>query len=619
MTQPTVVVETSTADPGATPSWQAISSAFRYATINRGKQGPLDATRPGTAQVVLSNADRKFDPEHSGSALYPNWKPVRRLRITATHNAIAYPLFTGLIDTIRQEYRGPNESVAVVSCVDSMLGAVDLPSSALAVEIRADSPAYWWRLGDPDGSTSALDTISGTVRLAALGAVNFGRPSLGINDADGSVSFTAAAQGLQGILPAGTFPLATQGTVEFLYRYVSTSNINVNFVALGSTLTGVSSEFRGDNIVGFSLQNTAGTLFTVRSTGTPPINDGAVHHIMLTWVAGSNMVIYIDGVDRTGTTAVFTGTMANATNKWLASLNATDYPPYVGTGGVGDYDELALYNVALTAGDAAAHYNAAITAWRGDLSGARFTRILDTFGWPAGDRTIGTGKTTLSSATLGTTALDHLNTVAAAEGGLWYVAKDGKVVFRDRHAGFNLTTQATFGDAGTELRYVDVAYQDDAADIVNIVRRQRVGGLVQEVRDATSIAAYYPRTEEITGLNVGGTDPDGEMLDAANYRLSRSKDPRTRVDQLIINPQYDETNLFPQVLGRELGDQIRLLRRPQHVGAAIDQTLRIEGMAMTIGTKRWSATWSLSGFATAAFLQLDLVAGPGLDSLALAY
>ena len=93
--QPDVTLEVSLTAPADTPVWTDISDAFRAATLQRGKASELDSVRVGTMTVVLSNADRTFDPEHAGSSLAPDWKPVRRIRLTAAIETTEWGELTG--------------------------------------------------------------------------------------------------------------------------------------------------------------------------------------------------------------------------------------------------------------------------------------------------------------------------------------------------------------------------------------------------------------------------------------------------------------------------------------------------------------------------------------------
>lgn len=67
----------------STPVWTDVTSYTRELNIQRGKQEQLDRFEAATATVTLSNLDRRFEPEFSGSPYYPNVTPQRRVWIAS--------------------------------------------------------------------------------------------------------------------------------------------------------------------------------------------------------------------------------------------------------------------------------------------------------------------------------------------------------------------------------------------------------------------------------------------------------------------------------------------------------------------------------------------------------
>ena len=69
------------------------------------------------------------------------------------------------------------------------------------------------------------------------------------------------------------------------------------------------------------------------------------------------------------------------------------------------------------------------------FSGQRFYDVLVTnLGYDAADVDLDAGTVTcdVTADLIGTNPLDHLQTIALAEGGRFFAAKDGKFTFRDR-------------------------------------------------------------------------------------------------------------------------------------------------------------------------------------------
>jgi hypothetical protein len=209
----------------------------------------------------------------------------------------------------------------------------------------------------------------------------------------------------------------------------------------------------------------------------------------------------------------------------------------------------------------------------GEDSGARISRLLDKGGWYTGTgyRTIETGNSNVQATTFGDSILNLIQVTADSEIGEFYLDGSGVATYRNRHAlleeARSNTPQAVFGDvpgtvqpAGTELAYITVARGRDDTTIANDIQAQSVGGSAQEVTDAASIAQYrFARTYSYTSL-ILTSDP--ETLNWSQWILYVAKTPESRFDQLVIAPAMDPNNLWPQALGRQLGDRIQIVRRP---------------------------------------------------------
>lgn len=228
------------------------------------------------------------------------------------------------------------------------------------------------------------------------------------------------------------------------------------------------------------------------------------------------------------------------------------------------------------------------------LSGARVTAVLDNIGWPAADRSIDVGQTTLQAATLtDVVVLQHLQDVADTELGTFFVARAGKLNFADRHRGILLAADYpnhTWGDAGTEFPYKDIAIPEDEGRLWNDITVQRTGGVAQVVSDAASQGKYGVRTLQRTGLLM---TTDTDALDQAHFLLTRFSEPTIRADRIVIDGQSD-TNAWPHLLHHDIGDKVRLRRRPPGGGAVLEQDSFIEGISMAFTPRSGIVTWNLS-------------------------
>lgn len=622
---PTVTVEIAfaTAPFAASHTWTDVTAKVAGGSVNRGRSSELDKMRAGQATVVLANEDRRFDPTHAGGPHYPNVLPMRRLRIRAVYNSVTYNVFTGYIDRWEQTYDN-SVAHAVVTATDAfkVFAAKTLPGSVYAQEVTVDGPVAWWRLGEPSGAAGVTDVVAGRF-LTRVGAPE-SAASLVTRESDGAAKFPASTDGFQGWHDVLT---AAPMTVEVVYMKAEPTGFT-GFGQRNSRGEGWAIQIF-DGVPNFAVAYTVGgTPASTVVDASVNVNDGSPHHLAGVWEAGGNLRIYVDGVDRTIavlTTAPYLSQTQTGGNKMF--LNAGDLPSagaLIGT--ISTWDEAAVYNKALTAARVAAHADARATPWDGELSGTRVSRVLDSVGWPAADRLIDAGVSTLQAATFSGTALSYLQKVEESEVGLLFVTGAGQVRFRSRHGGFNLTSQATFGDGGgAELDYADIAFDWSESLIYNEIRVSRADGVVQVAEDTTSQASYGERTYTSDGLFHTS---DAESYDRAQFILGRYKDPVFRTTRMVVQPSGDNAAvLYPQVLGRELGDKMTVRRKPQNVGATIDQTVLVEGVRHEFADRWWRTEYFLSpssatstpGSGDADYLQLDDTDGPGLGFVRLAY
>lgn len=269
----------------------------------------------------------------------------------------------------------------------------------------------------------------------------------------------------------------------------------------------------------------------------------------------------------------------------------------------------------------------------GATAAARCADILARAHWyTSADRSaIGAASSALQGTTLGADALSLMQVATDSEIGQLYVSGSGAVTFRGRHAllsdARSNTVQAVFGDlpgtvqaAGTELAYATVTRASDDTTIANDVQATRAGGALQEVTDAASIAKYlFPRTYARSDLIL---QADSDALNWAQWVLYVSRGGEDRFESLQVDPQADPVNLWPQVLGREIGDRIQVWQRPAGVAAPVTKDCFIAGIAHAWDsvTSAWLTTWTLQDASKyGSFLTLDNVTLGQLDRNALAF
>jgi hypothetical protein len=592
-TWPTITVEVAfTTDPADTPVWEDISEWVRHFTTTRGRNAELDQFRPGKATIVLANDDRRFDPTYTAGPYWPDVVPMRRIRIRATWAGTTYDLFSGYVDGWQQNYSHPEVAECVVTATDafSVLANVELPTSPYAVTVLQDSPVHWWRLGEPNDETTVADFGSDPVPGTYHGTTK-GQPGAIALEPDTAVAFNGTSTDWV------EFPYQAriQGnvyTVELWLKIGPTTpatDTDYWFISLNrSSGSGEGEPFGRVNITTAGV----GTVRWGGLIGTTNINDGAWHHVVLA-TSPTNTTLWVDANLEDTEATVIPSTSADGV---YLGYKTSVFSAFTQGWWPGSIDEVAIYDTTLSAARIGFHNTAGRTPWRGDLTGARIGRLLDAVGWPTADRDVDTGRSTLQSSDLGGIALSALQKVEETEQGRLFVTAAGKVRFISRD---NLlkapytTVQATFGDDGAELEYADLVYVYDDQLIFNEVVVSRDDGTAQIAKDADSQTRYLRRTRVVDGLLH---QSDTVSLDLAHWVLIHYKDPMLRVERMVLEPSAgNQATHFPHVLGRELSERIRVLRRPQQVGSAVDQEVLIEGIEHRVTPDlRWQTTWSLS-------------------------
>lgn len=289
----------------------------------------------------------------------------------------------------------------------------------------------------------------------------------------------------------------------------------------------------------------------------------------------------------------------------VATWAGIDYPLYYGLADdwVTDYDGPFWSTCTLTATDAfksfAAEDRTAISAvGAGDNSGARIGRILDAYGWPAADRVISTGDTTLQATTMDGNLLAEMLLVQDSEQGSLYMDQQGRVVFQNRRliltATRSTTSQALFGDSPSgygvsgELPYADLQTTTPDQSMVNSVDASAAGGTEQHVEDSTSVSRYLRKSHTRDDLLV---QTDADALQWAQSILYQFEQPRRRFAKILFrrpDPAV-ESVMWPILLGARFADRVTIRRRPAGGGSTIEKDNFVRGIEMSSDGATWDS------------------------------
>jgi len=187
-----------------------------------------------------------------------------------------------------------------------------------------------------------------------------------------------------------------------------------------------------------------------------------------------------------------------------------------------------------------------------ELSSVRVTNLLSSFGYS--NQAISTGQLQVQTQSETDDLLTALRKVETAENGTFFIAADGDATFRDRNYRLTNTTtpDATFGQGGGELPYVDIVTAYDDNKLLNTVQRTRTGGNTQIAIDSDSVDRFGTNSLVESGtLNVS----DADALSIASQKVVANAIPQTTVESISFAPQQD-VNLWEKALGLDIGSYV---------------------------------------------------------------
>lgn len=586
MASPTALCEIAFAsNPADTPVWTDVTAYLMEFRTTRGRQAELNRIEAGTAEVVLNNIDRRFDPSNASSPYAPNVLPVRRIRLSATYNAVTYRVFSGYIETWPPDYPGPLDSNVRISATDGfkVLNLKALPGNYPAL-VLSHSPIGYWRMNDTTGTT-AVDSATVPHNGTYSGGFTLLAPTALGGDEGNAVTLNGTT-GTITVASNSAFDLTTTFTLEAWVKCAAYPAQAVPINRLGwwvltiDSATSIAIRDRNGHFASFTVPSIAGIWAHV--VGVKPDN------------TLTNCRLYVNGVTYTPTST--SGPWAPTGGANAVNIGSVEGPTSLINGSI---DEVAVYSTALTAAQARDHYAAGVGTFPTQDTGARITSVLNIVGWPAGDRSIGVGDTTIQGGTIqGTSALEHIGECLDSENGLFFMTGDGIAKFVNRGARLippYTTSQATFGDdsAGGELLYVDIVLDYSDVQLWNDIRYTRQGGTVQVASDATSQARYYTRSLIKDSLLMS---TDNEALAAAQWARDRFRNPALRIQRVLLDGEADPANIWPQAFGRDLGDRVTIRKTPPGGGVRIEQVGHIEQIDHSFSAEGgvWSTAWQLS-------------------------
>ena len=213
------------------------------------------------------------------------------------------------------------------------------------------------------------------------------------------------------------------------------------------------------------------------------------------------------------------------------------------------------------------------------LSGARVETLLDVVSFPASQRLIDAGDSTMQAdpGTSNRDLLGAIQLVESSEFGGFFLDAEGNATFlsRDTVSKKADETPTVFADDGSAITYNQIEFANDDTLLVNDVTVTRLNGTSQNTFDQTSIDTYFLHSGKRDGILV---QTDAEALDQAQTLLVARKDTTDRIDSMTIN--LDDPSAVSKIvagLNLEIFDLVNVTKTVPG-GSTITKELFVQGV-----------------------------------------
>ena len=586
----------------ASPTWTDITSYVYSADVSRGRADDYSQFI-GTAQVVLNNNSRLFDPFYTSGTYYGKLLPRRQIKIEGVSNSVTYAVFRGFVDGFPAAWDQAGKfATTTLSCFDglSFLSAELLPDYVYDYT-KSLSPTNYWRCNDGQASTTITDEVAGFTQSLNTNPVytqinyqpgvqisqSFATQSIQIASVYNTTNNSRAAttgdcsisgwfQPLTVLAVSATFFLQSGTTGDTLFKVDYSASTNL-IQARIFTSTGFSNRF---------------STLTYGATNSPPL------FITATYTKSTMAVaLYINGVAQTGASA---------------SGVSTDTTPIYsyGTQNI-QTQELSIIPSALSAAQALALYNINSNNVS-ETSAARMTRLLGYTSWDASLKSI-TSTPVATVAALSppnSNLVAEMQTVNNSEDGDLFVTRAGVIKFTDRNYVYtntsSNTSQATFASGSIPFE-PSVRINYDAAAIRNDITVTFTGGGQTSTTNATSVTAYGTNAMN-TGTQLS---TQAQAVTLAAYQATVNGQLLTNISPVSVGVTA-ATSDWSTLLQLELLDRYTLTVQPP-TGNSISQAELINRIEHRIVPGQWQMTVDGSARYTAWFiLDKSSLNGPDL-------
>jgi hypothetical protein len=596
MAVPTLIVEIAF-DHGpyvVSPTWTDVSSDVTHVSIHRGRSDDFDKNFTATANFVLNNNDRKYDPFNSSGTYFGKLTPRRQIRIRGTANGTTYDMFRGFVNGFPVTWADAGKtSTVTVDCFDAMslLQSTIIKNDYADIYTRSLNPYHYFKCSDPSGNTVIKD---------------FGTAATNLNVSGGQANETLVAKYSLGLALSGTSadvantnytktsavtPATGDASISFWASFPDSSNqnpiISISYPT-SPTPIGPLIEITGNNpttgLLKVRLNNDS--LFDYETRTDVKVSTTIPSHYVVTYTASSGSInIFVNGVNRTGTSLVSPLTGVKLFPTRIVSLSSAVL------------QEVAMFNYLLSNSQIVNLYQYG-AGNKTESTSARAANILALSEVPAGLYNVhSTSVGEISgSPEPNTNIADALYEAMNTEGGYAFVTKSGVIKTVNRtYVSTNSTSlnpQIVVTDTGTDIGYFkdDISIFYDGDNIRNEIVVNYGSSVQETATDSASVSAYGRHSESID--TQMSTSAGAAAL--ASFWLQYYSQLIPTVSELEVGTSANTLAKWQQLLSLELLDRFSFIRTPT-VGSQFTQDMLINSIDFDLTPKRWGMKLNGSG------------------------
>lgn len=246
------------------------------------------------------------------------------------------------------------------------------------------------------------------------------------------------------------------------------------------------------------------------------------------------------------------------------------------------------------------------------LSGERIASVINRpeVAWPVALRDIDAGQSTLQadSVTGNPNALGYLQLVEQSELGSLFMAKDGKLTFKDRTNYPPTIDTLIFADdeRANSIGYNDIQVVYGSENLSNRVVVTRLDGTPQQADSLESQSIYGVQSLSLDGLLLNS---DADALTFANYLVGRNDNPELRFSNISVQLEGKDIDQVSKILAAEINDVYKIVFTPNSLGDPIEQYGIITGINHQVGIARHTVSFEFGSVQDFVFILDDPIYG----------